>query len=43
MAETCRSGKFENDKGSVLEDDFSEEEFDRMVEKNNLDDTQYRQ
>ncbi|KMP12248.1 hypothetical protein UZ36_01430 [Candidatus Nitromaritima sp. SCGC AAA799-C22] len=42
IAETYRVGKFENGKGGTFQDDFSEEEFDRAIEKNNLDDTMYR-
>ena len=41
IAATYRAGKFENDNGDVFEDDFPKEQLGRMIEKNNMDDTQY--
>ena len=33
------SPKLEKDNGTVFEDDFTKDEFDRTIEKNNLDHT----
>ena len=41
IAKTYRAGKFKNDNGNVFEDDFVKGEFDRAIEKNNLDSTKY--
>jgi len=37
MAKTYRAEKLEKDNGTVFEDDFTKDEFDRTIEKNNLD------
>ena len=42
IAKTYQPGIFESDSGGVFKDDFSKDEFDRAVEKNNLDKTQVR-
>jgi len=39
MAKTYRAEKLEKDNGTVFEDDFTKDEFDRTIEKNNLDRT----
>ena len=39
MAKTYRAEKLEKDNGTVFEDDFAKDEFDRTIEKNNLDRT----
>ena len=39
MAKTYRAGKLEEDSGTVFEDNFTKDEFDRTIEKNNLDHT----
>jgi spermidine synthase len=41
MAKTYRAEKLKKDNGSVFEDNFTEEEFDRTIEKNNLGDTKF--
>ena len=39
MAKTYRAGKLEQGSGTVFEDNFTKDEFDRTIEKNNLDHT----
>lgn len=39
ITETFCQGKFENDNGSIFEDDFSKEQLWSSIEKNNRDDT----
>ena len=39
MAKTYRAEKLEKDNGTVFEDNFTKDEFDRTIEKNNLDHT----
>ena len=39
MAKTYRAGKLEQGSGIVFEDNFTKDEFDRTIEKNNLDHT----
>ena len=39
MAKTYRAGKLEQGGGTVFEDNFTKDEFDRTIEKNNLDHT----
>ena len=39
MAKTYRAGKLEQASGTVFEDNFTKDEFDRTIEKNNLDHT----
>jgi len=39
MAKTYRAGKLEQGRGTVFEDNFTKNEFDRTIEKNNLDHT----
>jgi spermidine synthase len=39
MAKTYRAGKLEQGRGTVFEDNFTKNEFDRTIEKNNLDNT----
>ena len=39
MAKTYRPEKLEEDNGAVFEDNFTKNEFDRTIEKNNLDRT----
>ena len=39
MAKTYRAEKLEKDNGTVFEDDFTKDGFDRTIEKNNLDRT----
>lgn len=39
MAKTYRAEKLEKDNGTVFEDDFAKDEFERTIEKNNLDRT----
>ena len=41
MAKTYRAEKLEKDNGTVFEDDFTKDEFDRTIEKNNLDRTKF--
>ena len=39
MAKTYRAGKLEQGSGTVFEDNFTKDEFDQTIEKNNLDHT----
>jgi len=39
IAKTYRAEKLEKDNGTVFEDNFTKDEFDRTIEKNNLDHT----
>ena len=39
MAKTYRAGKLEQASGTVFEDNFTKDEFDQTIEKNNLDHT----
>jgi len=39
MAKTYRVEKLKKDNGTVFEDNFTKDEFDRTIEKNNLDHT----
>jgi len=39
IAKTYRAEKLEKDNGTMFEDDFTKDEFDRTIEKNNLDRT----
>ena len=41
IAATYRAEKFKNDNGDIFEDDFSQNNLERAIEKNNMDNTQY--